>query len=164
MNTENQNENARRAMHVALRILSGRDHSRQELGQKLAKKGIPEDTVNQVLLACDRLCYLDDRRFAENMLNAIFQKGYGRHYLRAYLKKRGIDSEIIENLLNGKDFEEKESKSAQEALKKKSALLDSAQDETKRLATLYRYLYSRGFSWELIRRLLKGIGKYDPIG
>jgi len=60
---------------AALRLLTGRDRSEAELGERLRLKGHDEEAVASVLERCRRLGYLDDRRFARERARALLRRG-----------------------------------------------------------------------------------------
>jgi regulatory protein len=153
VSTQGENENYRHALNVAVRILSVRDHSLFELAHKLAKKGFSNSIIDQVIKQCDRLKYVDDHKFAENMVNMMVRKGYGRYYLQAALKRKGIDSRIIESIFEDRGFSIKEFNGAKIAMKKKIKRMKNLTNHDKRMASLYRYLQGRGFPKDLIHRL-----------
>ncbi len=60
-----------RALNSALRILTGRDHSRYELVQKLKQRGFLPDIIEKVVLECERLDYVDDNRTSRVYISCL---------------------------------------------------------------------------------------------
>ena len=83
----------------ALDLLSRRDHSRVELRQKLIQKGAQVEEIGPLLDELEGLGYLDDRRFAENFVRFRAGKAWGRRRYGQELAKRGVDSEIVKEIL-----------------------------------------------------------------
>ena len=76
---------------AALRLLTVRDRSEAELGERLRLKGHDEEAIASVLERCLRLGYLDDRRFARERARALLRQGraVGRRLLDD-LRRHGI--------------------------------------------------------------------------
>jgi regulatory protein len=79
---------------VALRLLTGREHSRAELEAKLGRRGFTADAVAAVVERCRDLGYLDDGRFARCRARTLMESGraFGPKLLRD-LRRFGIDEE-----------------------------------------------------------------------
>ena len=89
--------------------------------------------------------YLDDRRFAEWYVeNRFVKKGVSRKRLRMELMKKGVATEIIDEVLDGRD-DEKE-------LRKMIARKRSKYDDPQKLVA---YLCRQGFSYDLVRKLVE---------
>ena len=79
--------------------LARREHGVQELTAKLLARGyesVPVETALAALVA-DRL--LSDARFTEAFVHARYQRGSGPQKIRAELRQRGIDEELIDDSL-----------------------------------------------------------------
>ena len=80
----------------ALALLSRREHSRKELTAKLLSRGLEPDAV---LAAVERLVsegWQDDARFAESLVRARSENGYGPMRIRAELATHGLDEAAVE--------------------------------------------------------------------
>jgi len=147
----------------AMNILAGREHSIDELRQKLSRKrsnrnsiasdcneteqseAIIETVLKQLL--DDKL--LDETRFTECFIRSRINKGSGPVKIRHELKNRGISSELIDEYLdNSYEFWQKHI----EAARNKRFGVQSPKDY-KEQSKQSRFLYQRGFSGELIQRL-----------
>jgi regulatory protein len=91
-----------RALDCALRALARRDHSIAELERKLKDRKISVTAAAAVIARLAESGYLDDRRFAERWAEAAVRngRGYGVR-LRQDLARRGVNREIIEEVLAG---------------------------------------------------------------
>lgn len=97
----------RRARERALHLLEYRSHSKKELYDKL-KKNYDEDICESVI---ERLCdagLLDDYAYALRMVEICLSKSYGKIRINAELKKRGIGSQTINDVLEEFDFDSNE--------------------------------------------------------
>ena len=84
-------------------MLARREHSGAELRMKLAAKGFPADIINDALSDLNRSGWLSDERFVEAFLRVRSERGYGPVRIRAELKERGIDDELIAMYLDHRD-------------------------------------------------------------
>ena len=87
----------------AMDFLARREHGRQELTVKLTARGYAAGPVAEALadLVADTL--LSDARFAEAFVHSRYQRGAGPQKIRAELKARGLNDELIVDSLNGYD-------------------------------------------------------------
>jgi len=147
------------AMNTAVRILTHRDHSRYELKQKLRKRGYGSSVIDTVIAECERLNYINDPRTAHLYILQLKRKCYGKRYIRMALKKKRLSSRAIENTLLQNYSEADESKNAGKLLEKKKERFAREPDPQKKSDKIYRFLYSRGFSKEIIIDLLRNLAK-----
>jgi len=134
----------------ALRLLARREHSRAELARKLEAAGFEAGDVQPLLDEFEAKNWLSDRRFAESWV-ADHRARAGSVKLAYDLRQRGVRDAIIEAVLN--DNRDSELERAREVWKKKfmSAPADAA-DKARQI----RFLQSRGFTAEVIRRAISG--------
>ena len=94
----------RRAYNHGVDILSRREHSVKELTDKLIMKGHGE----YAYYAVEKLVsygYLDDRRFACLFANELIRlKSYGKRRIEQELFRKGIDRDIIKEILDECEF------------------------------------------------------------
>lgn len=88
----------------ALRLLTRREHSLEELRQKLSQRGFPHDVISVVLQELKARGDLSDLRYAQAMVSHRAKKGYGPVYIRQELRERGVDSGLIESALIEGEF------------------------------------------------------------
>jgi regulatory protein len=143
------------AMNTAFRILTNRDHSKYELIQKLQQRGFAAKIVDTVISRCEDFGYIDDRRTARVYVLQLKRKCFGRRYIRLALKKKRLMDSAIEEILVENYPEEDEHVHAGRLLEKKKKTFASEADPKKRSDRIYRFLYSRGFSPSVIRKLVK---------
>ena len=133
----------------ALRHLARRDHSRAELATKLADHG-DADEVEAVVARMGELGLQSDSRYAEAFVRGKAAR-FGAGRLRNELARRGIARELIEQVLDGADAEP-EIDRARAVLRGRFATPPADAREWARQA---RFLQTRGFAPDLIRKLLK---------
>lgn len=135
----------------ALKLLSVRPHSRQEIIVYLHRKTADELLISQVVAKLDHAKFLSDTDFARWLIESRSRfRPRGRRLLAAELQSKGIDPEVISDLLAATD----EPVLAATALAKKLRLWQhlSYRDFHTKAA---RFLASRGFSWEVIEKTVK---------
>ena len=132
----------------ALRILVRREHSRAELARKLAPHAESPTVVEALLDNLLSKKQLSDERFAEGRARSLSRK-YGATKILHDLKSKGISSELAAQATSQlNEFDR-----AREILQKKFPIRSQGREEQARRA---RFLQSRGFTYEVIRRALDG--------
>ena len=129
----------------ALRFLVRREHSRAELARKLAPHAESEGALNAVLDLLLSKRQLSDERFAEERARSLSRK-YGAARIRQDLKSKGVGEELVGHVSSEGDLER-----ARAILERKyREPVASREERAKRM----RFLQSRGFSSEIIFKLL----------
>lgn len=101
--------NIKRCKDKALYLIEFRDHSRKELFDKL-KKDYPEDIIEDTLNKLEDLGLINDEAFAKKYATDLFNlKHLSKNGVTQQLKLKGIDKEIIYDVINDFDIDEKES-------------------------------------------------------
>jgi regulatory protein len=134
----------------ALRLLSQREHSRQELERKLKPF---EETPGQLAEALDFLQakdFINEQRVVESVVNSRSRK-LGASRVRQELQAKGLPAEAIAEAVQAMRSTELER--AREVWQKKFG--EAPQDATAR-AKQIRFLVSRGFAPEVVRRVVAG--------
>ena len=147
------------AMNAAVRILTYRDHSKYELKRKLQQRGFASDVIDMVLISCERLNYIDDKRTARVYISQLKRKRFGIRYIRMALKKRRMYGAAIEKILIENYAKIEERKNADKLLEKKRKTFNREEDLKKRRDKIYRFLYARGFNKDVIADLLRNLAK-----
>ena len=133
----------------ALRHLARRDHSRAELARKLAAHGAP-DEIEAVIARMGELGLQSDSRYAEAFVRGKASR-FGASRLRRELAHRGIDRDLIDEAITS-ECVESETERARAVLR--SRFYDPPAD-AREWARQARFLQTRGFAPDLIRKLLK---------
>ncbi len=147
--------NYRKAFNTALRLLTRRDHSKYELAQKLKQRDFENDVIEKVFLECERLDYLNDERTARLFIGQLLRKGYGAKRIRHELNRKGLTGKRIPGILVEILSETGERENAERVLIKNIKRFDRENDRQKRKDKIYRFLYSRGLSNQVISELMK---------
>jgi regulatory protein len=134
----------------ALRALAARDHSRVELERKL---GSFEEEPGQLAKVLDELQakgFLDEQRAADSLAHRRGQK-LGTARVVQEMRSRGMEAEAIESATQ--HLKATEMERAREVWRKKFG--EPVQDASER-AKQMRFLITRGFSSDIIRRVIAG--------
>lgn len=135
----------------ALRYLSMREHSRLELGRKLARYAEEGDDVNALLDFLEKNNWLSQERFCESLLNRRAAR-FGNTHIVAELESHGVDGEALADLKAG--LADSEAARASEVWRRKFGTV--AADAAERSKQM-RFLLQRGFSQRAARVAMQGL-------
>jgi regulatory protein len=154
-----------KTFNSALRILTGRDHSKYELIQKLEQRGFTAHDIEKAVSECERFDYINDERTSRVYIRQLILKGYGEKRIRYEMNKKGLVGERIQNILSETIAKIDELDGAERILEKNIKRFEREGDLKKRRDKIYRFLNARGFSQDTIRKLIKKSGErnYDSI-
>lgn len=130
----------------ALRHLVRREHSRAELARKLAPHAESAEALQGLLDQLLSKKQLSDERFAQERARTLSRK-YGAARIRGDLRAKGIANHIVDSISTEGELER-----ARGILNRKYRAPASTREEWARRA---RFLQSRGFSMDVITRLLR---------
>lgn len=135
----------------AIRMLARREHARAELARKLAPYAESGEEVEALLDDLTTRRLLSDARYVDARLSARRAR-FGDARLAFELRTQGVAEELVDAALaDGED----ELSRARQLWQKKFAGKASVGDASER-ARQTRFLMSRGFSAETVRRVLRG--------
>ena len=129
----------------ALRHLTRREHSRAELARKLAPHAASPQALELLLAELAQRKQLSDERYAETRAHWLSRK-YGAAKIRHDLKAHGVADAVIARVSTEGDLEK-----AKAILARKYREPAATREEKAKRA---RFLQSRGFSYDVIRRLI----------
>ena len=133
----------------ALRCLAQRDHSRAELARKLAGHG-SDTEIAEIIDRMGELGLQSDRRFAEAWVRSKAGR-FGAARMRSELARRGIDRELVDEALSGECVESE----LERARAVWRARFGASPADPREWARQARFLQTRGFATDVIRKLLK---------
>ena len=133
----------------AIRLLARREHTRAELARKLAALGTEEE-IDAVLNELQASQLQSDSRTTESYLRSNASR-LGASRLRHQLKTRGVAPEMIEEQLAQAAMPDEIERARAVWSRKFSA----APADAKEWARQARFLQSRGFAGDIVRKLLK---------
>ena len=141
----------------ALRLLSQREHSRAELERKLAPH---EEVPGELAKALDDLQardFINDGRAVDSVVNRRSGK-LGSALIQQELAQKGLSGEAVAEVLEV--LKETELARAQAVWRKK---FDAPPQDPQERAKQMRFLLTRGFNAEVVRRVVKGEGLEDDV-
>ncbi len=136
-----------KCLNAALRLLSYRPRSEAEIRTRLSRR-FNGETIEGVILQLRERQMIDDVAFAAFWREARDSfSPRGRRLLKVELRHKGVDPEVIDEVLDGIDDEE----SAYRAAQKRGRTLAKEDYETFR-RKLGAFLRRRGFSYGVVNR------------
>jgi regulatory protein len=148
---------SRSAFASALRRLSRRDHSEQELRRALADEGHTPGEVDAALARVKSSRYLDDKTYAERYTRSrLTSHGHGRGRIRQGLRMRGVAGELVDGALRqaADDGLERE---ALDTAAKKYWRLHPRVAPADRMRRMWVFLMRRGFPAGLVHERLRAL-------
>lgn len=134
----------------ALAYLARREHSRLELRRKLAPHAGTQEELDALLDLLERENLLSNQRFAESVVNRRASR-LGTSRILSELKQHALDPQAVSDVaerLRGTEFER-----AHAVWQKKFGQpADSPQERARQM----RFLAGRGFSQDVIRKVVRG--------
>jgi regulatory protein len=134
----------------ALRLLSGREHSRSELERKLTQHEMAPGELRRILDELEAKGFIDHARVAESLIHRRAGK-LGSARIRQELQRKGLAPELVAEALAA--VKSTEVQRAREVWRRKFGSLPVDATERGKQA---RFLAARGFDGEVIRRVLAG--------
>ncbi len=148
-------EAARKAYDRALRFLAYRARSREEVRRHLERKGIAAPLIADVIERLERRGYVDDVAFAEFWLaERERSKPMAPRALRYELRGKGVDDDIIDDLLSQFDEHDAAYRAAEARLPRYRGWTQAAFRD--KLGSLLR---RRGFEGETINDVVLRLQK-----
>ena len=142
----------------ALRLLSGREHSRAELERKLQRFEEEPGSLGAALDDLQAKGFISEQRVVESVLNRRSAK-LGAQRIRQELQGKGLDPQIVSDAVTA--LRSTELARAQAVWLKK---FGAAPEDAAAAARQMRFLAARGFSGDAIRRVVKGCVDDMPVG
>ena len=140
------------AKSVAVRLLSRREHSAFEIRDKLLKRDFEESEIEQAITELQQGGWLSDERYAEAYIRMRQLKGFGPVRIAMELNERGVKESIVDDYLHAGDESWQQTLEQQYRKKYKNKSIEDYNDKAKRI----RFLQYRGFTLDLIYRVVKG--------
>ena len=137
------------AVSYAIKLLSRKDYSEEELKVKLLKYHEKEEVEN-LLIKFKQKRLIDDRKLAENVVGNCFRRGKGIFYIESVLRRRKLPETIISSIKSMFDFQ-REYKIAEKYFLRNTG--------KKKFSSLIFNLKGKGFSFRTLKELREKYGK-----
>ncbi len=156
-----QTISVRRAYNYAVSLLSRRDHSERELMTKLAQKGYTDGAEEAIAKLRDG-GYVSDERFTRLYVRELHNlKHYGKRRIEQELFRKGIERDIIREVLDETDFDESELVSLIE--RKYGRYLSDEKGVAKTVNGLLRMGYSYGEIRDALKVINENLQAEDEV-
>jgi regulatory protein len=123
-----------------------------DVQQKCRKLEIPESQTAEYLKLLEENDFLSEKRYAESLIRSKAKRGWGPAKIKNALMKKSIKPIYYQAVLESLDKQEQLLKIKDFAEKKRLKI--KAKDEKDLKQKLIRFLMSKGYSFELIRKVL----------
>jgi regulatory protein len=144
-----------RCYNSAARFLSYRPRSESEIRQRLARHGYDAETIEKTLGRYREIGLVDDAAFARFWVeNRNTFSPRSKRLAKMELKKKGLQTDIIEEALNDIDEKENAYRAALSRARRFTAL-----DYRDFRLKLGQYLGRRGFSYSIIKEITDRVWK-----
>jgi len=146
---------AEQAYQRALRYLGFRARTQKEVEEHLRRKGFGGQAIEKAVEKLKGYGFIDDRAFASNWVNSRLRNSpKGRAAMAWELKQKGVDAEIIDEVIGSISGEQEEAV-ANRLAQKYYERYREVEDKRKRAYKVAQALARRGFDWELIQRVIE---------
>jgi regulatory protein len=150
------------AYNLAVWYLSEKDHTSFELKDKMIKKLVPEEVVDDTIVRLEVISAIDDEayavRFAES---ALMFKKWSSSKVRRELVHKHIENDLIDQALATVYNEDLEWAAVCLLAASKARATRSTTDATKREGKILRALMTRGYSYDIASRATREILSED---
>lgn len=148
---------AEQAYQKALRYLSFRPRTQKEVEEYLKRKGFDGKAIEKAIEKLKGYGFVDDRAFASSWVSSRLRNSpKGRMAMAWELRQRGVEVEIIDEVMESISEEQEEAVANRLAQKYYERYREV--DGRERAYKVARALARRGFDWEIIQRV---IGKLE---
>lgn len=150
-------EEMKKASNYALKYISYRPRSEKEVIDKMSQNGYENELIEYAINEMQRFGYLDDKQFALIFVrDKINIKQLGKQRLIAELFKKGINRNIIDEVINELIEPDEEFERALAFAKKKLRMYRN-DDYTAKRRKLSNTLAGRGFNYDIISKVINEV-------
>lgn len=140
-----------RARSDAERYISAGEHTLKQLRSYLERRSYHSSVVSDICRWATETGLVNDRRYAEVFVRShSLRSPMGNFRIRMDLRRRGVPSDVIEEVLSGRDEEHLHATLVSEIEGKYGNM-----EHERAFRRASGYLRRRGFSFDLVRRVLE---------
>lgn len=132
----------------SLEWLLNRPHSIREFKDYLYRKNADPDITVSLIAEFLKRKYLDEEKFAQWFMDLQKRRGKSVRAITSELFKKGIDREVIDQIVGGQQADDKEQL---KILIQKKQKMSRYKKDPQKLAT---YLVGQGFNWADVKQVL----------
>jgi regulatory protein len=144
------------ARAIALRLLTMAPRTRAQLGEAMARKGVPGEVAEAVLDRFEEVCLVDDEEFARQWVHTRHTgRGLARRALGHELRQRGVEDETVREALGSID-DEAELAAARELVRRRLPAV-AGDDPARRIRRLAGLLARKGYGSGVTMRAIREV-------
>lgn len=151
-----------RTFQRAAKLLAAKPRSIAELRERLlARHGVTDKLVEEVIARLKEYGYLDDERFAQSYASLkVKQTPIGRRRLQQNLKMKKVSNEVADEALNLVYAETPEEELIDRAIEKRIRLRGRPKTRLE-AKSLFDHLLRQGFAFELVNEKVRTVSRVD---
>lgn len=155
-------ENLAKCKETALKIIERSYKTEKEMQKRLMEKGFDSDSINIVISFLKEYNFINDNNYTKMYVKDKIAS-QGKQKIKYSLIRKGISSDIIDNVIEEiRDDDEKEV-AFELAKKKYKSLLRSEKDRYKLWNKLCRYLVVRGYDYSISKDVTNQVLDMEDI-
>lgn len=156
MTDADRKQQVHKALVYAAGLCARSEQCTFDIRNKLQRRELPENEVEDIIDYLTKLRYLSDERYARSYVRTKSKlSGWGPWKIRSALAAKRISKSLIDNAMEETDAEKFEANALAAARRKCQNL--NLNDRTDRMR-LYRFLSSRGYGSRTVEHVMKILG------
>lgn len=134
-------------------MIARKARTEKEIRLKLKEKGFLRPSIEEAIRIAKKYGYISDEDYAKNFVETASSRK-GGYRIRQELKAKGVSDEYIEQAVGliTSDDEEQTARTLAERYMRGKTLDDKTREK------LFRYLCSRGFSYDIVKTVMRELG------
>ena len=149
------------ALKRALRFISYRMRTENEVRSRLKRYGYPARIIEDVVSRLRNSGLIDDFKFAQIYAEELIRKGYGLKRIKLAMRKIGLGRKLIEDTLERIYPTDDEEARANEVANR---ILNRVKNDRDARRKIYSYLIRRGFDDDIARKVADRLVDIDISG
>ena len=146
-----------RARDTSFRFLEKTMKTEKQVRDRLLEKEFEPSTIDRVIVLLEEYNLLDDRHYVELFLKEKL-RSRGIKKVTYELYNKGINKEMLEEILEDFDTGSLEKESCQKLAEKKfSEIKKKEEDRYKQKSKLYAFLAGKGYGYEMINAVIRQV-------
>ena len=151
-------EEQHKANEYAIKLLSFKMRTEKEVRRKMKEKEYTQEQIEKTIEYLYSFKYLDDEKYARLfMKDSVYLKKMGVNRIKQELYSKGIDSNVIKEVIEDLKDEDEEYTNALELASKKLNSSYKNDDRNKQYRKLSSFLQRKGYGYELVAKVLKEV-------
>lgn len=146
--------NQEKAKAIALRLITIRSRSKNEIQDRLKKYNFSGSAIKKTVAYLESIKIVDDAQFTKNWIQQRISKNFGLNRIKAELVQKGIASKTIDYEINFFKQQYSEIDTIKQLIKKKQKYYKGIAVALKK-QRIYGYLIRKGFNQELVYTAIK---------